>query len=225
MPFVISQSVPSPNHDPEEIKAEFLILHYTATSLSKTLQLFQDPETKVSSHLVVDVDGSVYEPVSCLKGPLLRAYHAGASRWQSEGRNWIQFNDFSIGVELVNKNGNLFPYTSAQYEALSLLLKELKNRYPALEDPERVLGHEHISGYRGKVDPGHCFDWDRFFKMNYASFSPPSREAILPAKQIKLFSQISHHLIQMKQDHESDWMKLNNEMENSCRKNFSNLAD
>ena len=58
--------------------------------------------------------------------------------WEA-GREWRQFNDFSIGVELVNKNGNLFEYTKKQYHCLTALIGKLKKHYPALENPEPYL--------------------------------------------------------------------------------------
>ena len=162
-------------------------MHYSSAGLAKTLSIFQDPKSRASAHLVVGEKGELYEPVSCLKGRCFRAWHAGESRWQAAGKVWRGFNDFSIGIELVNKNGNLFEYTKNQYQRLKSVLSQLKAHYPALKNPERILGHEHIAGHRGKVDPGHCFNWPLFFKMNYAS--PASlRKALLPEKQrLKIF--------------------------------------
>ena len=235
MSLVIHRIFFSPNYDPMEIAVEFLVIHYTSTLLSKTLALFQDPKTKASSHLVVDRDGAVYELVSCLEGKCFRAWHAGDSCWQTKEKNWKQFNDFAIGIELVNKNGNLFEYTKEQYHSLKILMEKLKRHYTVLENPERILGHEHIAGYRGKVDPGHCFDWPLFFKMNYSG-STPLREAVLPEKQRQMFLDMSRGLmkktgkrkktayIEKGVSHQSnlqslntdeDWMRFNRQMEDS----------
>ena len=257
----------------------FLVLHYTACSLPKTLGMFQDPQTKASSHLVVDRDGAVYETVPCLNGQCFKAWHAGESQWQEQqspttaragekqarakpgdqsvggsdintpslrardkqagekpgqsvGESDIntpslrardkqaedkqvrdkpggqsvggsdistkfyeRFNNFSIGVELINYNGNLFEYTTKQYQSLKGVLERLKAHYPALQNPNRILGHEHIAGHRGKVDPGHCFDWPLFFKMSYPDFAPPIRKAILPEKQRKMFLKLSREAL------------------------------
>ncbi|OED42698.1 N-acetylmuramoyl-L-alanine amidase [Endozoicomonas sp. (ex Bugula neritina AB1)] len=161
----------SPNYDDRIIPVEFLILHYTAVSLKDTLDIFLNPEVGVSAHLVIDKDGSVYEMVDCLDGRAMRAWHAGVSEWQG----WQSFNDFSIGIELVNYNGNVFEYTDEQYESLKAVVAQLQRFYPELCDPQRVLGHEHIAGRRGKVDPGACFDWSRFFAENYSGFAKPER--------------------------------------------------
>ena len=212
MSLVIHRKPLSFNYDPVEIKVEFLVIHYTSAGLSKTLDIFHNSEFKVSTHLVVDRDGAVYELVSCLDGKCFRAWHAGDSHWQENGKEWKQFNDFSIGVELVNKNGNLFEYTKEQYHSLQVILKKLKTHYTALKNPDRVLGHEHIAGYRGKVDPGHCFDWPLFFNMNYCE-PVPLRKAVLPEKQRKMFSGVSLGLLQDTEKTDEDWMQLNSRME------------
>ena len=161
---------------------EFLVLHYTSVSLAKTLEIFQNPKAKASAHLVIDQSGEIYELVSCLNGLCHKAWHAGGTHFSPAGTTTILqgFNNFSIGIELVNYNGNFYPYTKEQYEALQALLKELKTYYPALKDPNRVLGHEHIASHRGKVDPGHGFDWPLFFKMNYPKVKAPVRKPLLP---------------------------------------------
>ena len=173
-----NRKLPSPNCAREVIPVEFLVLHYTAVDLQTTLDIFLDPKCQVSAHLVIGEDGSVIEMVDCLDGKAHRAWHAGESRW--EGRQ--AFNDFSIGIELVNLNGNLFEFTDAQYKSLKIIIGQLQKFYPALQDAERVVGHEHIAGFRGKADPGYCFDWLRFYEDCYPDQQPPEREALMPEK-------------------------------------------
>src|SRR5690348_11755318 len=158
----INRDYRSPNYTAEIIPVEFLVLHYTAGDLRRTLELFSDPAREVSSHFVIDLDGAIYEPVACSDGTVYRAWHAGQSYWFDGEQTWEGFNGFSIGIELVNLNGNLLPYPQAQYEALFELVARLRSIYPGLNNPERVLGHEHIAGWRGKADPGGFFDWKLF---------------------------------------------------------------
>ncbi|MDE0092638.1 MAG: hypothetical protein OXN83_05090, partial [Oligoflexia bacterium] len=54
--------------------------------------------------------------------------------------------------------------------------------YPALKSSDRVLGHEHVAGCRGKKDPGCFFDWKRLFKKVYAD-SEKTRFSVLTKKQ------------------------------------------
>lgn len=96
----------------------------------------------------------------------------------------------TLGSELVNLNGNLLPYTAAQYAALAEVVAQLKAHYPALRSPERVLGHEHIAGIMGKADPGDVFDWISFFVACYPDHAMPAREPILPHELQAGFKQI-----------------------------------
>ncbi|WP_034839824.1 N-acetylmuramoyl-L-alanine amidase [Endozoicomonas numazuensis] len=167
---------PSPNFDARVIPVEFLILHYTAVDLQGTLDIFSSEECGVSAHLVIDLDGTVYELVSCLNGTAHRAWHAGVSHWQEKEA----FNDFALGIELVNYNGNVLPFTDAQYSALKAVIQQLRKHYPSLNDPERILGHEQIAGFRGKADPGCYFDWNRLFAESFPDQLHPVREPACP---------------------------------------------
>lgn len=172
----------SPNFTDLEIPVEYVVLHFTAASLDRTLEIFSNPLAEVSAHLVIARDGSVYELVPCLNGNARRAWHAGKSRMEvstkGDTRLVESFNDRSIGIELVNENGNLFPYTEAQYAALFGVLERLKAIYPALSHPEAVVGHEQIAGFRGKSDPGLCFEWDRLFAVCYPNQGAPRRPSV-----------------------------------------------
>ena len=166
----------SPNFDPVQIPVEFVVLHYTAENLESTLEIFMDPDRKVSSHLVIDQNGDIYELVECLEGTAQRAWHAGKSYWIENGTKWESFNDFSIGIEIVNYNGNLLPYTKQQYAALKEVTDQLRWHYPAINSAQRVVGHEQIAGWRGKVDPGLLFDWQHYYQQNYGEVDFPVRE-------------------------------------------------
>jgi N-acetylmuramoyl-L-alanine amidase len=174
----------SPNFTDLVIPVEFVVLHHTACSLERTLEIFQSKSSEASAHIVIDREGVVYELVPCLDGNPLRAWHAGRSRFVTalggEQKIFEGFNDFSIGIELVNENGNLFPYSDAQYTALFALFDRLKALYPALQRPTAVVGHEHIAGFRGKVDPGRLFEWERFFSVAYPGQGSPAREPRCP---------------------------------------------
>ena len=178
----INTSFRSPNFTSLPIQVEFVVIHYTAATLQRTLDIFMDKAREVSAHLVIDLDGSVYEVVPCLSGEAMRAWHAGKSRLEivegGKPRTFEGFNDCSIGIELVNLNGNLFSYTEAQYASLCSVMERLKGYYPALRRPESVLGHEHIAGFRGKCDPGRCFEWDRFYSVSYHNQGAPGREPL-----------------------------------------------
>lgn len=161
-PLTLNTTHRSPNFSASEIPVDFLVLHYTACDLSRTLEIFKDTERKVSAHFVLDTDGTVYDLGDFLNGPILRAAHAGKSHLEVEGVKYVNFNQFSIGIEIINLNGNLLKYTEEQYSALAELVRHLQKRFPNLNNPERIVGHEHIAHYRGKADPGVLFDWNKF---------------------------------------------------------------
>ena len=207
--------LPSPNYDNRIIPVEFLVLHYTAVDLQRTLDIFLNPEKGVSAHLVIDRDGSIYEMVDCLEGEAKRGWHAGTSQWQE----WESFNDFSLGIELVNFNGNIFEYSDAQYQSLQQLVTQLKDLYPALQNAERVVGHEHIAGYRGKADPGACFDWPRFFSDNYPEAQAPDRPYVCPATMIKTLQSTAKNEPKGKDQRNQFWESASAKVEELVRQN------
>ena len=169
----------SPNFTDLVIGVDYVVIHYTAATLERTLAIFMNPASEVSAHIVIDRDGSVHELVPCFDGSALRAWHAGKSRLDSQDGTLIEgFNDRSIGIELVNLNGNIIPYTEAQYAALFKTIERLKGSYPALAKPESIVGHEQIAGFRGKCDPGILFEWERLFSVCYPNGGMPARSPL-----------------------------------------------
>ena len=188
----------SPNFDDRAIVVEFVVIHYTACTLVKTLEIFTNQARQVSAHLVIDLDGTVYELVPCLQDKCLRAWHAGKSTYTDlSGSQWNGFNDFSIGIELVNLNGNLYDYTDQQYQSLVTVIKQLGKHHAHILNPERIIGHEQIAGYRGKSDPGACFDWNRLYSLVFADssalleYSIPERTNRLPDTLIQALHQLA----------------------------------
>jgi AmpD protein len=106
-------------------------------------------ELRVSAHAVIRRDGSItqYVPFG------MRAWHAGHSEYQ--GRSGC--NDFSIGIELEGTDS--IPYTDAQYECVTALIRALLATYSTLA-AERIAGHSDIAPGR-KTDPGPAFEWTR----------------------------------------------------------------
>lgn len=117
---------------------------------------------QVSSHFVIRRDGSLLQFVSCDK----RAWHAGVSLYR--GRD--NCNDDSIGIELEGLEGEIFEI--AQYDTLSVLCKQLIEKYPIAH----IAGHEDVAPGR-KFDPGSGFDWQLLQNKVALSdtFFPPTR--------------------------------------------------
>jgi len=124
------------------MEIDCVVMHATVGSLSATLGWFANPDSGVSAHYVVAKTGQVYQMVEEKK----RAHHAGASSFQ--GRE--NFNRFSVGIEIVNKNDGQDPYPPDQFEAVVSLVGYLAAKY----DIERqwIVTHADVST-AGKTDP------------------------------------------------------------------------
>ena len=82
------------------------------------------------------------------------AWHAGKSKW----KNFINLNNSSIGIELVNR-GHRWGYqsfTKKQINQLVHICKKLKKKYGIKN--LNILGHSDIAPFR-KIDPGEKFPW------------------------------------------------------------------
>ena len=148
------RDLPSPNCDarpggPDDI--DILILHYTGMQTGQAaIDRLRDPKAKVSSHYVVDEDGSILRLVP----EHLRAFHAGISYWR--GRHTL--NGTCIGIEIVNPGHEwgYRPFPAVQMEAVKLLCLDILGRHPI--PPRNVIGHSDVAPNR-KQDPGELFDW------------------------------------------------------------------
>lgn len=144
---------PSPNHDPrpEGAAVEVLVLHYTGMRSGRdALERLCDPAATVSSHYLVEEDGTVFRLVPEER----RARHAGVSHWRGQ----TALNATSIGIEIVNP-GHEWGYRdfpALQMGAVAELCLGLLARHPI---PARnVVAHSDIAPDR-KQDPGELFDW------------------------------------------------------------------
>jgi N-acetylmuramoyl-L-alanine amidase len=147
--------MPSPNQGARSGGAtpSILLLHYTGMPTAvAALERLCDPEAKVSSHYVVDEDGTVYRLVDEDR----RAHHAGVSFWAGT----TDINSASVGIEIVNPGHEhgyrRFP--EGQIEAVIALGLAIADRWTIL--PQRVLAHSDVAPER-KQDPGELFPWDR----------------------------------------------------------------
>ncbi|CAO4840475.1 MAG: hypothetical protein CNLJKLNK_00272 [Holosporales bacterium] len=148
----IIKTYQSPNFNTRPKPVTHVVLHYTDLESAKvSLDLLCKPESKVSAHYLIDINGDIYELVA----PNQRAWHAGVSH--IDGQDNV--NDFSIGIELQNKGHSVFPleaYPLVQMEALVRLLNTLHDVYHFPK--ENVVGHSDVAPGR-KIDPGEHFDW------------------------------------------------------------------
>ena len=128
-------------------RPNFVVIHHTAqNSCDSTLRTFTLPRTAVSAHYVICRDGTVHHMLN----DLLRAHHAGVSKWG----NATDLNSMSIGIEI--DNNGFEPFTEAQMNSLLLLLDRLKRAYNIPQ--ANFIGHADVAPGR-KVDPSRYFSW------------------------------------------------------------------
>ncbi len=144
---------PSPNRRarPAGAPIDFLVLHYTGMrGAAAALDRLRDEAAGVSSHYVVDEDGTVFRLVP----EALRAAHAGVSGW----RGVHDLNDRSIGIEIVNPGHEwgYRPFPRPQMAAVEALCLAVLERHPV--PAPNVVGHSDVAPDR-KQDPGELFPW------------------------------------------------------------------
>lgn len=146
------QGPSSQGAEPRKAIIRHLVLHHTAAPLPSSLKSLQgeDPEHRVGVHYVVSDEPS--PRVIDMVPESLAAYHAGKSGWGGvEG-----INHTSIGIEIINLDGNRHPYPTEQVELILALCDEIVRRHGIR--PENVVAHSDIAVGR-KIDPGSLFPW------------------------------------------------------------------
>lgn len=150
-----------------EIEPKMIVLHWTCIpSLKTTFNVFNPPafpansprrqelpdDLNVSSHFVVDRDGSIYQLMPEL--------------WMA--RHVIGLNHYAIGIENIGGIDGKDDLTEQQVKANAFLVCYLKKKYP---DIKYVIGHNEYLNYKNtplwlendptyqkdKTDPGPTF--------------------------------------------------------------------
>ncbi|RUA05561.1 MAG: N-acetylmuramoyl-L-alanine amidase [Gammaproteobacteria bacterium] len=162
--FVINKEYKSDNFNS---RIRQIIIHYTVTDTERSFEelLGKDVHRAVSSHYLINNAISKKYPdiIYQLVPESKRSWHAGVSAWGSDS----DLNNSSIGIEIVNKDGNLYPFTQQQIEALIFLVKQIKQRY-AIKDIN-IIGHSDIAPSR-KIDPGTLFPWKKLAKNGLSAW-------------------------------------------------------
>ncbi|MFN8291788.1 MAG: N-acetylmuramoyl-L-alanine amidase [Chitinophagaceae bacterium] len=129
-------------------RPNYVIIHFTANnSCEETLREFTTTGGReASAHYVISKDGTVYHMLN----DLLRAHHAGESKWG----NTTDINSSSVGIELDNNGSQPFP--PEQMNSLITLLNRLKAAYKI--PTANFIGHGDVAPTR-RTDPGTKFPW------------------------------------------------------------------
>lgn len=165
--------VPSPNCDarPENTNIDLLVIHgislppneygggfidqlFTNSLVPDAHPYFAEiHELRVSTHLLIDREGSVTQYVPFTK----RAWHAGESSFNG----CHQCNDFSIGIELEGCDEE--NYCDVQYTTLAKITDVICQRWNKITK-DRIVGHSDIAPGR-KTDPGPAFDKKHYLSL------------------------------------------------------------
>jgi N-acetyl-anhydromuramyl-L-alanine amidase AmpD len=116
---------------PAKIAPTLVLLHRTGGATpGSAIDTFLPAPT--SSHYLVDTDGHLIKLVH----EDLVANHAGTSWWNGQNR----IGNLSVGIEIVNAEGD---FTSAQYDTVIRLIKDLQVKYPGITR-HGLLGHGEV---------------------------------------------------------------------------------
>jgi N-acetyl-anhydromuramyl-L-alanine amidase AmpD len=168
--LIIEQGPSSSGAEPRKSPVTYLILHHTAGSLPSSLDILQgkDPKHKVGIHYLVTDEPK--PRVIRMVPESLAAYHAGKSAWGKDAG----LNQGSIGIEVINYDGNVYPYSDAQAAILFALCDEIIRRHDI--KPWNVLAHSDIAVGR-KVDPGSRFPWAKLASLGIGAWPLPNEVA------------------------------------------------
>ena len=147
----------SPNYSSRnDVKIDTVIVHHTASLMPDPLNWLCDPQSQVSAHLLVTINGQIYSLVDLED----KAWHAGRSQYDYDGDGKIYSTEYglnarSIGIEIESLGD---AYTDQQMGALVMLCLKFMHVYQV--QAKHILGHKEVS-LIGKIDPGN-FDMQKF---------------------------------------------------------------
>ncbi len=142
---------------PYDFAIEQVVIHDIEGTAQDALNVFQDVNSGVSVHYIVDSDGTVYQVVHEKD----IAYHAG-NFW---------YNEHSVGIEHAGFDATGWQwYNATEYLASAQLTAYLLQKYHIPLDRGHVVAHGTIptpflSVGPNHVDPGPYWLWDYYFRL------------------------------------------------------------
>ena len=198
--------IQSPNGG-SAITPKFIVMHYTAGYTAKSaIDTFKNPASKVSAHLVIDLDGSITQMMPFNKS----AWHAGPSKHDG----FTNLNSHSIGIEIVNigylkklsdgwyqdaygnkRAASVWPYgfIEAKHPRVGSgtyywpiytpqQMETLNKLVPVLIKAygiKDIVSHEEIDTRKWKSDPGPAMDLNHFKKMLYGRDDESAEDSLV----------------------------------------------
>ena len=142
---------------PQDLAINFIGIHDTEGSLQDTLNAFQNVQSGVSIHYIVDTDGTVYQ----ILHEKDVAFHLG-NRW---------YNNHAIGIEHSGFDATGFLwYNAAQYLGSAKLVAYLTAKFHIPVDHDHIVSHGTVPSTTvatspNHVDPGPYWLWDFYLKL------------------------------------------------------------
>jgi N-acetylmuramoyl-L-alanine amidase len=179
---IVEARIQSDSFSQRIAKVTTLVLHHTALNFERSIYAMVHGAT--SAHYVVAEDGVVYKILEDNEV----AYHAGLSKW----RGVPQLNGRSIGIEIVNLDGNVNAYPQKQVDAARELSALIMARNPDISG-RNVVGHADIAPSR-KKDPGLMFPWQELSEKGIGIWpkSPTPRLGATPAEVQALLKKLGY---------------------------------
>lgn len=175
------KSYPTPNYDrrrKNEVKG--VVLHHTGElTLAESLDILTSPERRVSSHVVIDTDGTRY----VMADPTVVTFHAGLSMLH----NWEHCNYCTIGIEFQG-NTLVAPLTAEQIaSAIEYLLPIIETYRIPLDN---IVTHEMVrNAYREQYPDKRCDVKVDITPIEYAHFMQALRTYYIVKERVSDF----HH--------------------------------
>ena len=163
---------------------EYVMLHFTSNVVNNMQNPFDIEAIRnifvsggVSINYIIDREGKI----QCWIPENRAAWHAGRGSFANDEKYTNAMNKYSIGIELAATGSqkdmaqyltsyeyslldeSFIGFTSAQYDSLSLLVKDICARNGIPFDREHVIGHDEYNPE--KSDPGELFDWGKLMKQ------------------------------------------------------------
>ncbi len=147
------------NRPADGLDYRYILIHDTEITYTQTINVFQNPLTKASTHYVVRAsDGHIAQMVENKNVP----WHAG---------NW-DVNGHAIGLE---HEGYAIEgaswYSEAMYQASARLTRYLADKYQIPLDRSHIIGHDELPGplpqHQAGMhwDPGPFWDWAHYMDL------------------------------------------------------------
>jgi N-acetyl-anhydromuramyl-L-alanine amidase AmpD len=164
----IEQGADSLGSEARKGPIQALVLHHTGGNLAGSYEVLQGRKSshRVGIHYLV-TDETPPRVIAMVPEAKV-AYHAGKSGW----RQFDGLNQASIGIEIINLDGNLHRYPAAQQELVAKLCADILRRHPGIA-PTEVLAHSDIAVGR-KIDPGLLFPWAEFAARGIGAWPLPA---------------------------------------------------